>query len=85
MHLLSLVFLFSNCLSMSIFEDDCDGDGSVVPDCKEHLTPELNGLSFFLPHEFSNETYWCFDFKDQLFLRLQQILGMQSIHDNMLV
>ena len=28
-------------------------DGSVVPSCYEHLTPELEGLSFYLPHQNS--------------------------------
>ena len=38
-----------------IVREGCDGDGSGVPNCREYLTPELDGLSFYLPHEFSME------------------------------
>jgi len=33
-------------------------DGSVVPSCYEHLTPELEGLSFYLPHQNNCSKYW---------------------------
>ena len=36
----------------AIIRDSCQGDGSVEPNCRDHLTPELEGLSFYLPHEY---------------------------------
>merc|ERR1719477_576365 len=33
-------------------------DGSVVPSCYEHLAPELEGLSFYLPHQNNCSKYW---------------------------
>jgi len=48
----------SSLYSKAILRDDCDGDGSKIPNCKDHLTPELEGLSFYLPHENNCSRYW---------------------------
>ena len=33
---------------------DCAGDGSIVPACKDHEASVPEGVSFFLPHQYSN-------------------------------
>ena len=38
--------------------EDCDFDHSTPPDCGQYFTPELEGLSFYLPHESSNVFMW---------------------------
>ena len=49
--MLSLLYV---CICVSLVSGQkCEVDESVVPSCLDHLTPELEGLSFYLPHEYS--------------------------------
>jgi hypothetical protein len=36
--------------------DDCQGDGSVEPDCRDIWDPSLGDLPFYLPHEWGELT-----------------------------
>merc|ERR1712179_52873 len=55
MTLLSLALVYARDIRGTACTSD---DGSVVPSCYEHLTPELEGLSFFLPHQNNCSKYW---------------------------
>jgi len=56
--ILTLIFLAQGD-ARGIVGTACIGDdGSVVPKCQDYLTPELEGLSFYLPHQYNCSKYW---------------------------
>jgi len=53
-----VVFFLLSSTRASAQDQDCGGDGSVEPDCKEWWNEQIGDAAFYLPHEWDCTKFW---------------------------